>query len=82
VTGAKKFQIHRKDLEQFVIIVSTALRKKFIENNTFDSSEVYKVLYQIELIMLGMRTPDLAFITLNDFSDIKKNDFFRHQELL
>ena len=50
--------------------------------NILSKSEVYKVLSQIEMIMLGMRTPDLAFITLNDFADIKKSDFFRHQELL
>ena len=32
--------------------------------------------------MLGMRTPDLGFITLNNFIDIKKSDYFRPQELL
>ena len=82
ITGSKKFQIDRDDSEQFVIVVSSVLRKKFIETDILDSSEVYKVLSQIELIMLGMRTPDLAFLTLNEFSDVKETDFFRHQELL
>ena len=48
----------------------------------FDASEAYKVLKQIQLILLGMRIPDLGFITLNDFNDIKKSDFFRTQELM
>ena len=29
-----------------------------------------------------MRTPDLEFLTLNDFEDIKRSDFFRTQEIL
>ena len=29
-----------------------------------------------------MRIPDLSFVTLNDFADIKKQDFFRTQEML
>ena len=48
----------------------------------FDASEAYKVLRQCQLTILGMRTPDLSFITLNEFSDIKRTDYFRPQELL
>ena len=70
ITGSKKFKIDATDPEQFVIIVSSVMRQKFIEMDILDTSEVHKVLSQIELIMLGMRTPDLAFITLNEFSDI------------
>jgi len=29
-----------------------------------------------------MRTPDLEFITLNDFDEIQDSDFFRTQEML
>ena len=32
--------------------------------------------------MLGMRTPDLEFLVLNDFEDIKDSDFFKMQEIL
>ena len=67
ITGKKKFQIDKNDPEQFVIIVSSVLRKKFIDIDILDPSDVYKILQQIELIMLGMRTPDLGFIFLNDF---------------
>jgi len=57
-------------------VISTVLRRKFIEMDIFDPSEAYKVLKQVQLTMLGMRTPDLGFITLNDFNDIKKSDYF------
>jgi len=29
-----------------------------------------------------MRAPDLEFLTLNDFEDTKRSDFFRTQEIL
>ena len=64
------------------MVISSILRKKFIEMDIFDHSEVYQVLRQVQLIMLGMRTPDLEFLALNDFDDIKKSDFFRMQEIL
>ena len=44
VAGSKKFVIDREDSEQFVIIISTVLRKKFVEKGIFDASESYKVL--------------------------------------
>lgn len=53
------------------------LRKKFIEMEIFDQSEAYKILRNIQMIQLGMRTPDLEFIALNDFEKIKRDDFFR-----
>ena len=59
------------------MIISTVLKKKFIEMDIFDESEAHKVLKRIQLILLGMRIPDLGFIILNDFNDIKKSDFFR-----
>ena len=70
------------DPEKYVIVVSSIMRTKFIEMDIFDHSEVYIILRQIQLIILGMRTPDLEFLTLNDFNDIKNSDFFRIQEIL
>lgn len=32
--------------------------------------------------MLGMKRPDLNYISLNNFEDMKANDFFQCQELL
>lgn len=34
------------------------------------------------MTLLAMRTPDLEFLVLNDFDDIKRSDFFRTQEIL
>ena len=59
------------------MVISTILRRKFIDMDIFDASEAYKVLNRIQLTQLGMRIPDLGFITLNDFNDIKNSDFFR-----
>ena len=64
------------------MVISTVLRKKFVEMDLLDQSEAYKVLRSIQMIMLGMRTPDLEFIALNDFDGVKASDFFRAQELL
>ena len=58
-TGAKLFQIDSNDPEMFVIVISSILRTKFIEMEILDASEVYRVLNQVLLIQLGMRTPDL-----------------------
>jgi len=58
-------------------VVSTVFRKKFIEMDMFEQSEAYKILRTIQIIQLGMRTPDLEFLALNDFERIKYIDFFR-----
>ena len=42
--GSKKFQIEIDDPEQYVMVVSSIMRKKFIEMDIFDHSEVYIVL--------------------------------------
>jgi len=43
----------------------------------FDQSEAYKILRSLQVIQLGMRTPDLEFMALNDFENVKNHDFFR-----
>ena len=59
------------------MVISSVLRKKFVEMDLLDQSEAYKILRNIQMIMLGMRTPDLEFIALNDFDGVKASDFFR-----
>ena len=43
-TGVKKFEVDANDKDQYVLVVSSVLRKKFIDMEILDSSEVYKCL--------------------------------------
>jgi len=85
LTGNKKFYIGDPadgDQDKYVMVISAALRLKFIEKQIFDDSEAYKVLRRVQLICLGMRKPDLEYLVLYDFDEIKKRNFFRCQEHL
>ena len=82
--GKKKFYLahsennKEKILEdEYIIVSSVVLRKDFIEMDIFDPNESHYVLRKAQLLQLGMRTPDLKFITLNNFDSIQQIDMFR-----
>lgn len=50
--------------------------------NQFDRHEAYTILKQSLDTMMIMRIPDLEYVALNSFADLKRKDFFRPQEIL
>lgn len=76
ITGKKKFIVNEKGSEQYVMVVSTQMRKNIIIKNLFDRSEAYIILQRSLDLMITMRVPDLEFLVLNSFDDLKNLDFF------
>ena len=74
--GKKKFYLahgnHQEKVleDEYIIVSSVVLRKDFIEMDIFDPGESDYVLRKVQLLQLGMRTPDLKFITLNNFDSV------------
>ena len=58
------------------MVVSTQMRKNIIIKNLFDRSEAYIILQRSLDLMITMRVPDLEFLVLNSFDDLKNLDFF------
>jgi hypothetical protein len=52
------------------------MKKNIIMNNLFDRSEAYIILQRSLDLMIIMRVPDLEFLVLNSFDDLKNLDFF------
>lgn len=44
ITGKKKFVVSEIDQEQYVMVISTQIRKNIIIKNLFDRSEAYIIL--------------------------------------
>lgn len=79
--GHKKFQVNDLDPSQYILVVSARLRKNIVEMDLFDRSEASQILANTINLLLGMRQPDLQYIILNSFEDIKEKCFFQSQEL-
>lgn len=62
--------------------VCTQFNRKFIEQNIFDRSEALTCLAIVQDLMMRLRIPDLKYIVLNSFEDLKKKDFFQSQTIL
>lgn len=66
----------------YMIVISTKFNRKYIELDIFDRSEAYQCLNIAQELILRMRIPDLEYIVLNSFEDLKDIDFFRSQLIL
>ena len=89
LSGQKKFLVpdlvnekQGKKEDAYVRVISTMLRRNLILKNTLNRSEAYSVLKRALDIMLSMRIPDLEYLVLNSFDELKRTDFFRPQEIL
>lgn len=65
-----------------MLVISTMLRRRLILKNVLNRSEAYSVLKWSLDTMMSMRIPDLEYLALNSFEELKRTDFFRPQEIL
>lgn len=72
----------KKNQDSYVIAVCTQFTRKFIELNKFDRSEAITCLNIVQELMLRLRIPDLGYLVLNSFEDLKNKDFFQSQKIL
>lgn len=68
--------------DSYVLVISTMLRRRLILKNALNRSEAYSVLKWALDTMMSMRIPDLEYLALNSFEELKRTDFFRPQEIL
>ena len=80
--GNKKFELDSDSHGQFATVISSQLRHTLIKNKTLTNQEAYYVLSKSCDHVMGMRIPDLKYIVMNNFEDLKKKDFFQCQEIL
>ena len=71
------FGLSHDDQDVYAMVVSTLLRKKIIQSQTFDRYEAEQLLSKAILTVLRMRIPDLKFLILNTFADMSKQGFFQ-----
>ena len=51
-------------------------------NNMFNRQESFYILKHALDTMMSMRIPDLEYLALHSFGELKLKDFFRPQEIL
>jgi hypothetical protein len=59
------------------MVISTTFRKNVILKNLFSRSEAYSILARSLDLMLSLRIPDIEYLILNTFEDLKNQDFFQ-----
>ena len=80
--GIKKQILHSKKSDIYVNIVSTRFKKQIVRSNLLENIEKIQILKQMNQMLSCMRIPDMKFILLNSFDDLKKKCFFSQQILL
>ena len=78
--GRKRFELSANDPEDYIIVISSLLRMDQID--MFDQTETYAMLRSSQQLLMAMRIPDLEYILLNTFDQLRKQDFFACQEIL
>lgn len=80
--GNMKMILDKKDPEMFLTVTATVLRKNLIQKQIFNRSQAYEVVTLCQQLMMRMKIPDLEYLVLNSYDDIRKKDFFMAQEIL
>ena len=69
--GSKKYELHETDTQQYAMVISACLRSKLVKERVFENHEAYMVLRRASDKMLGMKLPDMNYIIMNTFEDLK-----------
>jgi hypothetical protein len=60
-----------KQRNQYAQVISVRLRKILIQSKTFTNQEALFILENTQKKILGMRIPDLDYVIMNRFEDLK-----------
>lgn len=63
-------------------IMSMSLTPSLIKQNLLDNTEALYILETLSKKIMNMRLPDINFIVMNNFEQLKMNFFFQSQQLL
>jgi len=74
--GNTTFDLDSDNVKNNAKVISAMLKQTFIDSNVFENQEAFLILRKITDKSMGMRIPDLNYIFLNNFEDIKEKDFF------
>lgn len=80
--GNTKMILREEDPSMYVTITSCILRQEVFKKSIFNRSQAYEVLSQAQDLMMRMKIPNLRYLVLHSFEDVKSKDFFRTQEIL
>ena len=70
--------MRRNSEKLFVLITASELVDEVIEQNLFQTrSQAHEVLSSAQDLIHMMRIPDLDYLVLKTFAEVRKNDFFR-----
>lgn len=80
IAGTCKFSLDKDG--GYVQVVSAVLRRSLIFKDILVRAEAFAVLKRALDLMMTMRIPDLEYLALHSFNELKLKDFFRPQEIL
>ena len=75
--GNATFELDEKDDHQNCKVVSAMFRQSFIDKDIFSNQEAFLILRRATDRAMMMRVPNLNYILLNNFEDIKSKHFFQ-----
>lgn len=74
--GNMKMILKEDDQSMYVTVTATILRQDIIANGRFNRSQSYEILSIAQDLMMRMKIPNLEYLVLNSFDEIRKKDFF------
>ena len=74
--GKKFFTFNRDDPDLKIAVISSLLKRSIIEKEIFNRSEACIVLQMAVDIQLKSKIPDLEYLIIKNFDEIRKQDFF------
>ena len=74
--GNTTFELDKDNHNINAKVVSALLRQSFLDSKVFENQETFLILRKITDMSMSMRIPNLKYIFLNNFENIKEKDFF------
>ena len=74
--GNMKMILKEDDHDMYITATATILRQEIIAKEIFNRSQAYEVLSIAQDLMMRMKIPNLEYLVLNSFEDIRTKNFF------
>ena len=82
LSGKQIIVLDKENPNRYVLVISSMLNKNIINNKNFTNGECLRILLHSQQVTISMEFADLKYIIFNNFEDLKKDHFFKHQEVL
>lgn len=80
--GHKKFLLDQNDDTVYLAMISSKLAPSVIQNRLFTNDEIQVILRKAQERCLVMKIPNMEYVIMNTWDNLKHKDFFCSQEIL